>query len=500
MGAMSKQFPEKQFTTVSWLPPLFSQPGRDFAVYSIMNPPACLCLLGSAVLGGWAGMAGAAEQPNIVVIVTDDQGHADIGLNPARKPEVSTPHMDSLAAEGIFFHNGYISGNVCSPSRLGLMTGRYQQRFGVYTGGEGGRGIDPSVPLFPAFLKPSGYTCGAFGKWHLGVEPRHHPLERGFDKFYGFLGRGGHSYFNLGEGIYRDRNVIQDEGYLTDRLSDEASAFIRQNKDGPFFLYLAYNAVHSPPEAPKKDIDHIRDEFPGLSESRATLMAMLRRLDDGVGRVVKTLKDEGAWENTLLFFLTDNGGAPKMDADCSPLRGHKHENFEGGIRTPFIVTWPRKFPGGGRSDIPASSLDILPTSLDAAGIAPPAKSPPFDGKSLLPVIEGKVERLHDALFWSEGGAKGCWAVRDAEGWKAVTTVDRKSGTQKTELFQLANDPAEAKDLAAREPDKVRELTGLYEAWLEQMAEPMHGGSKRWNPERVATRKKDKKKKAAEEED
>jgi arylsulfatase A-like enzyme len=198
--------------------------------------------------------ATAPRPPNIVVILTDDQGYADISFNPHHPKEVSTPHLDALARESVWFSQAYITGNVCSPTRAGLLTGRYQQRAGVYTAGEGGRGIAQTETIFPKFLKPAGYVSGAFGKWHLGLTVEQSPVGRGFDEWYGFLGRGAHDYLKLddieGSPIYRNGQPIKDEGYLTTRLTEETVAFIQKHKGGPFYVHLAYNAVHSPAQAP----------------------------------------------------------------------------------------------------------------------------------------------------------------------------------------------------------------------------------------------------------
>ena len=263
-----------------------------------------------ALSTGWA-----AERPNIVVILTDDQGYADISLNPHHGPEVSTPHMDALAKDGVVFSQGYTSGHVCSPTRAGIMIGGYSQNVGVYTAGDGGRGFDPKKMIFPSYLPPE-YVSTAIGKWHLGLdedypELKWHAMSRGFEECYKFMGRGGHSYFNLRsdvEGkfagpIYRNKDRINDEGYLTNRLSEEAVAFIGRNKSNPFFLYLAYNAVHAPAEAPEEDIKRFQMKFPSITKERAILMAMLKHLDDGVGDVVAKLKSEGLFENTLFFLL-----------------------------------------------------------------------------------------------------------------------------------------------------------------------------------------------------
>jgi len=425
----------------------------------------------------------AAERPNIVVILTDDQGYADISFNPCHPPEVNTPHMDSLACEGIFFSQAYISGNVCSPTRAGLMLGRYQQRVGVYTAGDGGRGFDPKVPLFPSFL-PDEYYSGVFGKWHLGLDDdrvesaggqtlvpsKWHALERGFDTCYKFMGRGAHDYYVFDK-IYVDHERLdlgKTSEYMTTKLTKEAANFIKQRKDQPFFLYLAYNAVHSPQQAPQEDIDRYKARYPHLTEGRAILMAMLYHLDLGVGRVVQTLKDEGVWDNTLLFFFTDNGGAKGMEANNAPLKGFKASNYEGGIRTPFVVSWPAQFEGGRTIDTPIISLDVLPTALDAAGVLQPLEDT-FDGKSLLPLLRGETDTRHENLFWSEGGETDEWAVRAGD-LKLITTKDQQ------ELFDLAHDPVETQNLALSRPYDVQRLTQLYCEWVQPMANSIKGYS------------------------
>ncbi|QXD26164.1 sulfatase-like hydrolase/transferase [Opitutia bacterium ISCC 51] len=426
----------------------------------------------------------AAERPNIVVILTDDQGYADISFNPNHPKEVNTPHMDSLAKEGVFFTQAYTSGVVCSPTRAGMMLGKYQQRVGIYTAGEGGNGFDPKLRMFPGFL-PDEYTCTAIGKWHLGLdndypELKWHAMNRGFDEAYKFMGRGGHDYFESkgvnGDDyapIYRNKTRIpadEYEGYLTTRLSEEAVAFIDREKDNPFFLYLAYNAVHTPAQAPQKDIDVYKKKYPYLSERRATLMAMLEHLDKGVGSVVNKLKDEGIWDNTLLFFLTDNGGAGAMEADNGILRGFKQQVYEGGIRTPWIVSWPKQFKGGRKIDTPVISFDILPTVMDALDLSPP-EAKHFDGKSILPLIESKTKSHHDVLFWDTASPKAGWAVRKGH-WKI------RGDAKGLELYNLASDPSEAKDLAKKQPERVKAMEALYTAWRSEMAPPVSESQKR----------------------
>jgi arylsulfatase A-like enzyme len=422
----------------------------------------------------------ADSLPNIVVILTDDQGFADISLNSRHPEEVSTPHMDSLAEDGVVFSQAYTSGHVCSPTRAGLMIGGYSQRVGVYTGGDGGRGFDPEKTIFPGFL-PDEYASAAIGKWHLGLdedypELKWHALSRGFDESYGFMGRGAHSYFDLRSDstgkflhpIYRNKERINDEGYLTTRLTEEAVAFIDRNYTRPFFLYLAYNAVHAPAEAPGEDIDDFEKRFPSISKDRAILMAMLKHLDDGVGAVIAKLKEKSVFENTMVFFLTDNGGAKGMQAVNTPLRGFKGSLDEGGIRTPFIVSWPERFKGGRTIDTPVISFDILPTVLDATKRLP-AKTD-FDGKSLLPLLAGDATSHHDTLFWSKG-EEDEWAVRRGD-WK----LHYRRGD--VELIDLANDMSESTDLAGQHAEIVSELAGAFDAWIAQMADPITGDAKR----------------------
>lgn len=422
-----------------------------------------------------------AEMPNIVVILTDDQGYADISFNPQHPKEVSTPNMDALAKEGVFFSQAYTSGHVCSPTRAGLMLGQYQQRVGVYSAGDGGRGFNPEQKIFPSFL-PDHYVSTAIGKWHLGLdddypELKWHAMNRGFDECYKFMGRGGHSYFDLrsdsdgkfAHPIYRNKQRINDEGYLTNRLTEEAVEFIERNKSRPFFLYLAYNAVHAPAEAPATDIQSTMDSNPGITPERAILMAMLKHLDDGIGQVVRKLKQENLFDNTLLFCLTDNGGSKAMSADNTPLRGFKGSFDEGGIRTPFIVSWPARFKGGRTQTVPIVSLDILPTAIEATGTSPVNQK--FDGKSLLPLLTDNATQHHEHIYWSKGG-EGDWAIRQGD-WKIHVVKGNP------ELINLANDPSETRDLSGKHPMRVQQMTEDYRKWIQQMQNPITGGSRFW---------------------
>ena len=423
----------------------------------------------------------ADEKPNIVIVLTDDQGYADVSYNPHSPPEVSTPNIDALAHSSIICTQGYTSGHVCSPTRAGLMTGRYQQRFGIYTAGEGGSGVPLDEVFLPQRLGPAGYVSGALGKWHLGLTEEYHAMNRGFDEFYGFMGRGAHPYFDhsdMDHPIYRGLTPIKEEGYLTTRITEEAVDFINRHKEEPFFLYVAYNAVHAPPEAPEEDIKKVTGD-----KTRDTLMAMIKHLDMGVGEIVNALKKQNIFDNTLLIFLTDNGGSGAMNANNAPFRGFKQMDYEGGIHVPFIVSWPAQLEleGGKKCEVPMWSIDLFATALDAAGLPVP-KDKPLDGKSILSVLKGETDNLHDDLYWSSGGANGKWAIRSGN-WKLVAEKDH------IELFDLKKDLSETTDLAIKNPKVVAELTAKYNAWLDEMADPASKQEKRWKPDAATSAKK-----------
>lgn len=407
------------------------------------------------------------KKPNFIVILTDDQGYADTSINPYHQPYVSTPSIDALARSGVFFTNGYTSGNVCSPTRAGLMTGRYQQRMGIYRASEGGTGVPLDEKMIPQYLKSEGYISGAFGKWHMGMELKYNPIHRGFNEFYGFMGKGGHDYFCLKKSctgrkfmhpLYRNLDTIDDEGYLTDRISEEAVSFISRNRDKPFFAYIAFNAVHAPPQAPKEDIER----FSTGHEGRDVLMAMLRHLDIGIGSIISALKANGIYENTVVIFLTDNGGAAGMVADNTPLKGFKQQNYEGGIRVPFIISWPGIIAPGQTSDVPVMSFDILATMLDILDIDPGSEKI-LDSRSMLPAIRG--EKIHDFLAWNSGD--GRWAIRRGD-WKLEFYQENM------ELYNLSNDIGEQRSLYNERTKLANGLKNVYLGWLKGMAAPKTG--------------------------
>ena len=418
-----------------------------------MNRLLALLLLPAAVLSA----AGA----NIVLIVSDDQGYADISCYP-HPDEVSTPNLDRLAAGGARLTSGYASCPVCAPTRAGLLTGRYQQRFGFYTAADSRAGLPRSETTLPELLRGAGYATGVFGKWHLGYGPRYRPLERGFDRFYGFLGHGGHDYFDLSitdeiKSIYRDREPIDDSGYLTRNITRAAVAFIAANRDRPFFAYVPYNAVHNPIQAPT---DYIR-RYSNPDLKRNTYLAMLAIMDEGVGEILDTLDRLRLEKNTLVMFFSDNGGARGTTARNGALRDYKHSVYEGGIRVPFLLRWPARIPPGTVSHDPVISIDAFATSLAASGVAPP-KGPVIDSRDILPSVTGSLDRpLHEALFWNwiDKDADEGWAVRKGR-WKLLTN---KEGL---ELYDLKADLSERRNLAAARPEVVEDLLISYKSWQE----------------------------------
>jgi arylsulfatase A-like enzyme len=398
-----------------------------------------------------AGLLAPSRPPNLVVIVSDDHGYGDVSCY-EHPPEVRTPNIDRLARRGVRYTNGYASACVCAPTRAGLLTGRYQQRFGFYTASDSRAGLPLSEITLADLLRRHGYATGAFGKWHLGITPPYHPLRRGFDEFYGFLGHGAHDYFDLKRtpddfrSLWRNDRVIDDSGYLTDNLAREAVAFLQRHKTRPFFLYLAFNAVHFPLQAP----DEVIRKYDTGRRNRDIYLAMLEREDAAIGRVLDQLGNS----DTLVVFFSDNGGARNNASSNGPLRDYKHSVYEGGIRVPFLVSWPGRLPENTVLHEPVICLDVFPTAAAAAGIELP-KDRPYDGKNLL-----APGPYHEELFWD--GDDGRRAVRNGR-WKLVDTGGR------LELFDLGADRSEKNDLAAKHPDTVARLRGAFEQWRKQMA-------------------------------
>ena len=420
---------------------------------------------------------GPRRRPNIVILLADDLGYADLGCQGCR--DIPTPHIDSIAANGVRFTDGYANHPVCSPSRAGLLSGMYQHRFGFEHNSGPSRyaspdfGLPRTIPTLAERLKDAGYATTMVGKWHVGFNEGLRPHERGFDHHYGFLS-GAHPYLPeryaaYREPLFRDGRVVTDEKeYLTDAFARESVAFIERSaatgsgQAKPFFLYLAFNAVHSPLEA----TETYQTRFPEIADrKRRTYAGMTAAMDDAVGRILQALRKHGLEKDTLVFFYSDNGGPTRETTSRNdPLRGYKGQVFEGGIRVPFVAQWPGTLPAGTVYREMVMGFDVHATVLAAAGIARPA-DPPLDGVDLLPHLLGREDGSpHESLFW-RSGAQHAARVGD---WKLVRDPRQGDGDL---LFHLAEDIGEQHDLAARDPGKLRELQAAYAAWDRQMMPP-----------------------------
>lgn len=425
----------------------------------------------AGVHGPWATWAEAQEKPkkrpNIVIIVADDMGYADVGFHGCK--DIPTPHIDSLAKNGIRFSSGYVSGPYCSPTRAGLLTGRYQNRFGHEFNPAGGKqGMPIDQVTIAQRLQSLGYLTALIGKWHLGSEEKMQPQERGFKQTFGFLG-GAHTYFAANsKTILRNGNAVVEKEYLTEALAREAVSFIDQNAASPFFLYLAFNAVHTPMEATEKYLAR----FPNIPDKqRRTYAAMTSAMDDAIGQVIAKLREKGLEDDTLIFFFSDNGGPTMVGTTINgsinfPLRGSKRQLLEGGVRVPFVIQWKGHLPGGQTYNHPIIQLDLLPTSIAAAGGEVKADWK-LDGVNLLPYLEGKKKDApHEMLFWRFGEQM---AARKGD-WKMVRYD--KTGIH---LYNLKDDIGESKNLAAKEPEILRTLQDAWREWDRGNVAPLWGG-------------------------
>jgi arylsulfatase A-like enzyme len=428
------------------------------------------------------------RKPNVLLIVADDLGYGELSVQ--GNPQVPTPHIDSIAKNGTRFTSAYVSAPYCSPTRAALLTGRYQQRFGYEFNPSGVERASPAFGLpveettIADRLKAAGYATGMFGKWHLGWQPQHHPQKRGFEDFVGFLG-GARSYLDVegedSEPVLRGRERVPRVGHSTELFAKEASAFIEVNRDRPWFAYLAFNAVHAPLESSEKYLSRFAQiEDPRRRKFAAVLTAM----DDAVGDVLAKLRTLDLEDDTLIFFLSDNGGPTRTNTSQNgPLRGYKAQTWEGGIRVPFMVQWKGRLPAGRVDERPVIQLDVLPTALAAAGVEV-RREWKVDGVDLLPWLRGhRRGSPHPALYWRLGPQmairKGDWKLVKAHGGgtefserKVITTTD---GAQ---LYNLGDDIGETRDLAGAEPGRVRELKEQWDRWNAQLQEP------RWFPGRV----------------
>lgn len=414
-----------------------------------------------------ATLALAGGKPNILIIYIDDMGWGQPGVYGGTL--APTPNMDRIADNGVRFTDAYVSSPICSPSRVGLLTGRYQARSGHDSNTEGknepAKSLVLSEKLFPQYMKEAGYTTGIVGKWHVGASDPFLPAARGFDYAYGSVG-------NLGfdAPFFEGRETLPqpDESPITSPLfAEEACAFMEAHRNEPWFLYLSFNAVHSPHTASPEYLERFRDLRPKWKRPYAALVA---EMDDAIGTVMEKLDELGLEKNTLVFCLSDNGGAASA-AEQGGLRGEKWFVWEGGIRVSFMAQWPGRIPAGKVISEPVIQLDILPTALAAAD-AQPDPNIPLDGINLLPLLEGSADHLAPReLFWRFGVQ---YAVRK-ENWKLV-----KAGLDEpVMLVDLETDLGETTDLSTAHPEKAAELQSLWDTWNATM-QPPRWEDPRWN--------------------
>ncbi len=434
-----------------------------------MMPPALLLavlvLCPVRLCGAEAGKgaeAPPAAKPNLLILIADDLGWADVGFNGSK--EIPTPHLDSLARNGVRCSAGYVTAPQCSPTRAGLLTGRYQQRFGHDNNNYNLACFHTGQRILPEHLKAAGYVTGLVGKWHLGMAPSDHPQQHGFDEFFGFQG-GGHAYL---QERWQDKEnsvlsgtqprPLDGSSFLTSTFGREAADFVRRHQDRHWFLYTAFNAPHMPMTMPpgyEDKVKHIKNP------NRARCVAMMMNLDDAVGEILAALRATGQEERTLIVFLSDNGGTGtpgnfiKNASLNVPYRGVKGDVYEGGIREPFVVQWKNRLPAGRTFNAPVSALDLLPTALAAAG-ASPLPGVPLEGVNLLPFLRGDQSAPpHAELYWR--WQNKC-AVRQGD-WKWV-----QNKGDPAELYDLASDPSEQFNLAPHQPERMKELARLFARW------------------------------------
>lgn len=442
-------------------------------------------VFGLLLLTAQDGHVNLQSQPNIIVILADDLGYADVGFNGCQ--DIPTPNIDKIASQGVKFTQAYVSYPVCGPSRAGLITGRYQDRFGfgrnpLFAPNDAEMGLPRSEVTLAEALKKANYKNIALGKWHLGAHESLRPNQRGFDEFFGFLS-GGHTYFpeewtlnNEYEvkaqfdpyrtKLLRNNNRIEEQEYLTDALSREAVAYINQYKGEPFFMYLAYNAPHAPLQATQVYIDrfdHIKDP------KRKIYAAMVSAMDDGVGLVLDELEKLDLKDNTIVYFLSDNGGPEHHNAsDNGFLRGGKSDLFEGGIRVPFAMMWPNKIGPNTVYDAPVISLDIFATSIAQSSI--PIKTVnDIDGVNLIPYLAGEITTApHDYFFWRKFD-QNQFAVRSTVGDKLIYAKNKKM------LFNLKVDISEQNTNDAFENPSLNSLLTHYDVWNKELMNPIFLG-------------------------
>ena len=412
-----------------------------------------------------------SRKPNVIVILADDLGYADLGCQGSS--DAKTPHIDSLAENGVRCTASYVTAPQCGPSRAAILTGRYQNRFGFESNEFAYKpGLPRSETLISDRMKAAGYATGYIGKWGVTSERHSYPPQRGFDESY--WNQDGNLYFpdtpsKHNVRVHRGNDPVEQPAYSTDAFGREAVAFIERHKDEPFFLFVSFITPHVPMEAKPEDMARFPDADDPL---RRTLLAMVACMDDNVGRILHALKKDELEKDTLIVFLSDNGGYPGNASRNDPFSGGKSQMLEGGIREPLILQWKGQLPSGVVYDRPVISLDILPTALAAAG----AKVDPawkLDGVNLLPFLSGEdVGAPHESLFWRfnfplKSPQRHGWAVRQGD-WKLVRNgLERRPPA----LYNLKDDPAEEHDLSVGYPGRVNSLRALWDQWNVGNQEP-----------------------------
>lgn len=407
-----------------------------------------------------AALAQAPPRPNVLLILIDDMGYADIGCFGAK--DILTPNIDRLAREGVKLTDCYSNGPVCTPTRCGLMTGRYQQRFGLeWALGPGvkGYGLEPRNNTIARYLKNAGYKTGMFGKWHLGYEPEFGPNRHGFDEFYGLLSGNvdhySHKEINNEDDWFENTTPVKTDGYSTELLRDRALRFLDANAGGPFFVYLPFNSVHWPFQAPGRpgDVRQRPTWFEGTREK--DYKPMLEAIDSAIGQVLAKLEAKGVLDSTLIIFTNDNGG--ERLSDNRPFFHHKGTLWEGGIRVPGIVRWPARLPKGTDCAQPCMSMDFTATIAEACGVTPDPQQP-YDGISLLPILEGKQPVRERTQFWRISRADRKQTAARKGNWKWIRDGEFD------QLFDLSKDPGERQNLSYKQPKLTAEMAGLYAEW------------------------------------
>ena len=503
-------------------------------------------LVAPAVFAG-----GSPEKPNVLLIVMDDLGTGQLDfaidsldtskLNQRPVPlryqgdinkmvaaaQQSMPHVTKMASEGIKMTNAFVAHPVCGPSRAGIFTGRYPASFGTYSNDDAMMGIPLDIKLLPELFQENGYATASIGKWHNAKvvkkpkiaeekqtrdyhdnmistpEPGYAPNERGFDYGYSYYASGA-ALWNS-PSIWRNNENVPSAGYLTHNLTDETINFIEASKDKPFFINLSYSVPHIPLEqaSPKKYME----KFDTGNTEANKYFAALNAADEGIGQIIAKLKETGELENTIIFFISDNGAVHESPMPMNGMdKGYKGQMYNGGIHIPFIAYWPGHIPAGKQSDALVSALDILPTALQSANISIPTEMK-VDGKNIMPLLTGKTEASpHQYLYWTGPGtkhysednqafwhgywdwitynreappenpnleklSKGSWAIRDGE-WALYFYDDGKTNFQ---LFNDKLDPAESQDLAAKYPEKVKTMKAAYYSWVKNKPKPVIWG-------------------------